>query len=273
MKNRVGPGKPADLSSDTFFGTTEKRKNKPDLNAKSRNIDKAKNKFTNNKNDKFFTKSNKSKQRLTTRKTQDFKQKERFRNVDEDADYVAQNKNKCREIIKYKEPRGEKKFDKKTWRLKNYSKKYKLEQWEEKRKKAVLKEYYQKTKDENPKIDVKKIYEQYDSDNEIIENENNQNETDSGQNQETPKNYVRNPNFKPKISTKKKVKMELERIKAEKLQKREEILKKKEEKDEALKLYKQKKQQKEKKLNQKTKRGQPIMKGRMEMLLEKIQNG
>ena len=43
------------------------------------------------------------------------------------------------------------------------------------------------------------------------------------------------------------------------------------EKEEALKKYKEKKMQTYKKLSKKTKKGQPVMKDRLEMLLEKIQ--
>ena len=43
------------------------------------------------------------------------------------------------------------------------------------------------------------------------------------------------------------------------------------EKEEALKKYKEKRMQTYKKLSRKTKKGQPVMKDRLEMLLEKIQ--
>lgn len=179
---------------------------------------------------------------------------------------------------------GKKPFDKKTWRLQKYSKKYKLEQWEEKRKKAILRGYYKEIKDDKPKIDVQKIYEQYDSDNE---------EDESGEH-----NFVRNPNLKKRSAAAEddeineeqnemnpvqkgqknknkafnKAKLEFERLKGEKAAEKEERLRQKQEREEALKLYKKKKNEKYKKLNKKTKRGQPIMKDRIEMLLEKIQS-
>lgn len=63
----------------------------------------------------------------------------------------------------------------------------------------------------------------------------------------------------------------LERRKEREL-KREEILKNKEEKEKALKRYREKKIKNNKILSQRTKKGQPVMKGRLEALLEKIQN-
>lgn len=159
-----------------------------------------------------------------------------------------------------KEGRVEKRpFDKKKWRLQKYSKKYKLEQFEERRKKSVLHEYYQQLRHERPKTDVKKIYEQYD-------------ESDD---ERGPRNYVQHPDYDPKgpkRSTRTKVRLEMERIKKEKEAKKEEAEKRKQEQDEAMKKYRAKKIEKNKKLNKKTKRGQPVMKGRIEMLLEKIQN-
>ena len=52
---------------------------------------------------------------------------------------------------------------------------------------------------------------------------------------------------------------------------KEKIAKQKQEKEEALKKYREKKTEHFKKLSQKTKKGQPLMKGRLEILLEKIQ--
>lgn len=49
------------------------------------------------------------------------------------------------------------------------------------------------------------------------------------------------------------------------------MLREKTEREEALKSYKEKKMQMYKKLSKKTKKGQPVMKDRLEMLLDKIQ--
>lgn len=60
-------------------------------------------------------------------------------------------------------------------------------------------------------------------------------------------------------------------IQEDKKARRLEVLKKKEEIQQALEEYKQKKKYKNKKLGKKTKKGQPVMKERLELLLEKIQ--
>jgi len=65
--------------------------------------------------------------------------------------------------------------------------------------------------------------------------------------------------------------LEFERIQQAKVDKKAELEKKKAEKDEKLKEYKAKKAEKFKKLSKKTRKGQPVMKDRLEMLLEKIQ--
>ena len=56
-----------------------------------------------------------------------------------------------------------------------------------------------------------------------------------------------------------------------KKKKNEEFSRKQSEKEEAIKKYKEKKTARLKVLNSKTKRGQPVMAGRMELLLAKIQ--
>jgi len=185
-----------------------------------------------------------------------------------------------------KKPKKE--FDKKKWRLQKYSKKYKLQQWEDKRKKAVLNEYYRELKDDGPKLDVQKIYEKYGVDDdennlgnkqEENENENNLNkdineaETSITWTEEGSENVESQPNTSQTRKNKafKKAHIEFQRIQEEKKQKKGDFLIRKAEKAEALKQYKQKKLEKYKKLNKKTKKGQPIMKYRMEMLLEQIQ--
>lgn len=145
-------------------------------------------------------------------------------------------------------------FDKKLWRLQKYSKKYKLQEWEDKRKKAVLRGYYRKVKEESD-FDVKKIYEE-----------------EEGATSIKGSNEINEDNLKKKGKAFKKAQQEFERIKGEKEAKKEEFLRRRKEKEEALKEYKRKKNEKFKKLNRKTKKGQPIMKERMEMLLEQIQN-
>lgn len=75
----------------------------------------------------------------------------------------------------------------------------------------------------------------------------------------------------PKISAFHKAKKEFLRKKDEKRKRKEEVTRVKSEREEALKKYKEKKMQMYKKLSKKTRKGQPVMKDRLEMLLEKIQ--
>lgn len=65
---------------------------------------------------------------------------------------------------------------------------------------------------------------------------------------------------------------EFKRLQEEKEKKRDEIKRKKEEMKQALDKYHKIKLDKFKKMSKKTKRGQPVMKDRMQMLYEKVQN-
>lgn len=77
-------------------------------------------------------------------------------------------------------------------------------------------------------------------------------------------------NSKPNYALR-KAKREHLRKQEEKKKRIEEATRVKTEREEALKKYKQKKLHAFKTLSRKTKKGQPVMKGRMEMLLEKIE--
>lgn len=68
-----------------------------------------------------------------------------------------------------------------------------------------------------------------------------------------------------------KAKQEYKRKLEEKKMKWEDAKRRKEEREEALKKYKEKKIRNFKMLSKRTKKGQPVMKGRIELLLEKIQ--
>ncbi|KAJ8978810.1 hypothetical protein NQ317_018900 [Molorchus minor] len=172
-------------------------------------------------------------------------------------------------------------FDKKKYRLKKYSKKFKLQQWEQKREKAVLRGYYKSIKEDEPKFDVESIYKEAEegeddtsnaNDKINEENENNLNESINKEAAGSEDESVPSSSKRKKGKAFKKAYQEFERIKGEKNKKKEEFLRKKAEKEEALKVYKKNKLEKFKKLSRKTKKGQPIMKERMELLLEKIQN-
>lgn len=156
-------------------------------------------------------------------------------------------------------------FDKKTYRLKKYSKKYKLDQWEEHRKKKLLHEYYKDTKKDAGQGSYK--VKSFDEDN-----------TDSP---DGIGRFVRHPdiieneqkNLKAKKDPYFKAKEKFEKIKQEKIEKKQELEKTKEERKVKLQEYKKKKQDRFKKLSKKNKKGQPMMTGRLELLLEKIQKG
>lgn len=159
---------------------------------------------------------------------------------------------------------NKKPFDKKLFRLKKYSKKYKLQQWEEKRKKSLLREYQRSVKNTNePKLDVAKIYEDHDR-AESKTKLDGDNESDvNAEYKKLEKVKNKKPFLKPHER--------YQQIKEEKQKKLEEITRKKIEREEARKRAQKERMERNKKLNQKTKKGQPIMKYRIEMLLEKIE--
>ncbi|XP_029668028.1 thyroid transcription factor 1-associated protein 26 homolog [Formica exsecta] len=144
--------------------------------------------------------------------------------------------------------KSEKKFDKKRYRLQKYSNKYKINQWEEKRKKAVLRGYYK----------------------ELQKDQQNSSQKSSNLNHAS-KNTNEISNSRNKSYAFYKAKREYKRKQEEKKKRVEEAIRVKTEREEALRKYKQKKLHNFKVLSKKTKKGQPVMKGRIEMLLEKIQ--
>ncbi|XP_060825154.1 thyroid transcription factor 1-associated protein 26 homolog [Bombus pascuorum] len=140
---------------------------------------------------------------------------------------------------------GKKPFDKKKYRLQKYSNKYKVTQWEQRRKKAVLRGFYKqidKDQQQNLRIFASKANDQNGHENQ-------------------PR----------RLSAFHKAKQEFLDKKNEKRERVEEASRVKAEREEALKRYKEKKMQTYKQLSRKTKKGQPVMKARLEMLLEKIE--
>ncbi|KAL6428385.1 hypothetical protein ACFW04_008578 [Cataglyphis niger] len=156
--------------------------------------------------------------------------------------------NRSVEKEEHENGKREKKFDKKKYRLQKYSNKYKINQWEEKRKKAVLRGYYK----------------------ELKKDQQNSSQTSSNLNHAS-KNANDISNSKNKSYAFYKAKREYKRKQEEKKKRIEEAIRAKMEREEALRKYKQKKLHNFKVLSKKTKKGQPVMKGRIEMLLEKIQ--
>lgn len=167
--------------------------------------------------------------------------------------------------LKEKETKNEKKpFDKKTYRLKKYSKKYKLEQWEEQRKKRLLQEYQKSIK--NDPMAGKYVPKSFDDEVDSV--------TEAGK-------FVRHPDVlaKQEITQARKkdpflkAKEQLNKVKQEKQEKKMQLEREKEERNQKLQEYKKKKTERFKKLSKKNKKGQPMMTGRLELLLEKIQKG
>lgn len=143
------------------------------------------------------------------------------------------------------------KFDKKKWRTHKYSKKAKVDQWQEKRKKYMESKYFRMLQREG------KL--------------NNPNLEPIG-NSSKPKEKKEKEAASPKKKSFRQTKEDFERRKkiAEKKQKADERRKKYEEKQEAIQKYKSKKAERFKVLSKKTSKGQPLMSGRIEMLLDKI---
>lgn len=147
-------------------------------------------------------------------------------------------------VTKEKKP-----FDKKQWRLRKYSKKHKLEEWENNRKKVIGRRYNRELK-KQPTFDVQKIYEEAEKE----ENEETQvTSEDDGK--------------KKRMSYKERI----EKMQEDKERAREEAIKRREEKKAKIEEYKRKKDEKNRILSKRTKKGQPIMKGRLELLLQQIQ--
>lgn len=179
-------------------------------------------------------------------------------------------------------------FDKKTYRLKKYSNKYKLDKWEENRRKTVLKKYYKDLKSDPQYGNYKPfnfdeaLSDSGDDDESQPKKSGNeehftvQNKTENAVKEDEQKlNYVMHPDIVERLKQKEKpfwkAKQELNRLKEDKKAKKEAAAKAKEEKAQALAAYKQNKAEKFKKLSKKTRKGQPVMKDRMQMLLENIQ--
>ena len=137
-------------------------------------------------------------------------------------------------------------FNKKVWRDKKYNHGHKVEQWREKHKVAVKMRYKRMLKKEQKK-------------NPDIKPENTA---------ESNKNISNVPKHKTAFS---KARQQFNEKELNKKKKKEEFIKKQSEKEEAMKKYKEKKAARLKVLNSKTRRGQPVMAGRMELLLAKIQ--
>lgn len=157
-------------------------------------------------------------------------------------------------------------FNKKEYRFKKYSKKYKLLQWEEKRKKTLLREYHRSLKNEkNQILDVSEIYDKYSDDPSIETSRHEENKDNINVDNESvePQKKKKKPFLKPHER--------YQQIREEKQKKMEEMMRKKAEREEAINKARKERFERNKKLSRKTKKGQPIMKYRIEMLLDKIE--
>lgn len=154
----------------------------------------------------------------------------------------------------YKDNQVKKPFNKSKWREEKYSVKHKIDTWKDNRKKVALRRY---KKENKTSFDVQKIYEEEEQRNRDAGDESDGTAEDT---YEKPGKRNLKPHEKFLL------------IQDEKLEKKFAIAKLKAEKEEALKKSKKEKLEKYKKLNKKTRKGQPVMKGRLEHLLEKIEN-
>lgn len=219
-------------------------------------------------------------------------------------------------IEKTNKPKEDKPFfNKKNYRIKKYSNKYKLDKWENQRRKDVLKKYYKDVKKDpmagkytafnfDKAEDIGTDTEDEDgikedkADNEENDNQQEKVSSKAGASGDNKIHYVLHPdllekakknqqsNQKPgpvkskiedrldkhgKVQPFWKVKQEMQRLRDEKVARKEYFNTAAKEREEAIAKYKLKKADKFKKLSKKTKTGQPLMRDRMQMLLESIQ--
>jgi hypothetical protein len=118
-----------------------------------------------------------------------------------------------------------------------------VQKWEERRKRSVIREYWKDLKDVN---------------------------SGTSPIAGTSKD-VNTQGKKKRPSAMQMARQEMERQREEKQRRHEQIEQQKAEREEALKQYRIKKAERFKRLSKKTKKGQPVMKDRLELLLEKVQ--
>uniref|UniRef100_A0A0A9VV79 Thyroid transcription factor 1-associated protein 26 n=1 Tax=Lygus hesperus TaxID=30085 RepID=A0A0A9VV79_LYGHE len=139
------------------------------------------------------------------------------------------------------------KFDKKKWREKKYNNKVQVKHWEDK-KKVILKSKLQRQLKKDPAKVVKSPH------SSIPVSQPNENEMQQH----------------PRLSRVKLAQAEFQKKQEEKRKFNEDRLKKKEGIAKALENYKKKKSENFRLLSKKTKKGQPVMKGRMQLLFEQV---
>ncbi|KDR14970.1 thyroid transcription factor 1-associated protein 26-like [Zootermopsis nevadensis] len=137
-------------------------------------------------------------------------------------------------------------FNKKEWRRRKYSNKYKVEQWEEHRRRAVLRSYHKELRRSASQSSV-------------------------GKNHMSTSLICENKERLPRLTAYQKAEEDYKCKQEEKIAKLKEDQKKRQERSQAIARYQNNKAEVFKKLSKKTKKGQPVMKGRIEILLEKLQ--
>lgn len=162
---------------------------------------------------------------------------------------------------------AKKPFNKAAYRKKKYDKKSKVEEWQNKRKSYMTHKYKKIKKKEGPGLDVSKLYESENT--ERKENIHGEVKQDSRHSVSKPDGSK--PPYKKKLSSMQKAKLQFDKKKAENDRKQAEFLNRQKQKEEKLKIYKEKKEKRFRAISAKTKKGQPLMGGRMELLLQKIQ--
>lgn len=138
-------------------------------------------------------------------------------------------------------------FNKKEWRRRKYSNKYKLEQWQGRKQRAVLRSYYK---------ELRKTTDQSSS---------------REQTHVAISSIGVHKDRAPRPTAYQKAVEEYKHKQEEKAAKLKEAQRRREERSEALARYRTNKAEVFRKLSMKTKKGQPVMKGRLEILLHKLQ--
>eukprot|EP00088_Acartia_fossae_P022865 TRINITY_DN23976_c0_g1_i1.p1 TRINITY_DN23976_c0_g1~~TRINITY_DN23976_c0_g1_i1.p1 ORF type:complete len:179 (+),score=39.80 TRINITY_DN23976_c0_g1_i1:40-576(+) len=165
-------------------------------------------------------------------------------------------------------------FDKKAWRKKQYDKKSRIDAWQGQRKAHMTTKYKRMLKKEKPQgLDVQKIYSEDKNPNLLPLGGSDKpvnNSADGNSSLEKSSSGQSKPWLKKKSSFQKAQQKYTEK-KSAKEKKIEEAQQRRAEREAKLKIYREKKNKRSKVMNARTKKGQPLMGDRIQLLLEKIQ--
>ncbi|KAJ8923941.1 hypothetical protein NQ315_006717 [Exocentrus adspersus] len=206
-----------------------------------------------------FQQKNKKERKSSSTVSKNFFVKSKNSGTSNESETYKSNSSKVNhELQSIKKP-----FDKKKYRLQKYSKKYKLEQWQEKRKKAVVRDYYKTLKKDvntNGSTISKEHFDELVDGTEstdrgvLIDTNTTMSDIKSANSVAETENVTTRGIKEKKRKPFRKAYQVFEHINEEKEKRREVLLIKKREKEEALNAYKKKKAEKFKKLNKKTKK-------------------